>query len=72
MREYICDHCGHKEEHTEDEVGNKMYIDCPSCGVRVGMRFSNGAYENLNIRKFGSDSAPSKWEQVRNRPRGGF
>lgn len=71
MREYTCDHCGSVKEYEAEEVGNKMYVDCSECGVKVGMRFTGGKYASTNIRKYGNDTTPSKWEQIRNRPQGG-
>lgn len=67
---YVCEECGAERKYKTLER-NPMYRDCKTCGKKVGMR-ATSQYDSVAIRRFGSGTEPSKWEQIKNRPKGDF
>lgn len=70
MSTYKCEVCRHEEQH-KTEKRNPMYRDCPECNTRVGMK-AVSPFTGINIKRYGTDTEPSKYEIIKNRPRGDF
>jgi transcription elongation factor Elf1 len=65
-KDYTCTGCGHKEKVMvpDDWKEQHMYLDCPACGIRVGLKMDIQA---ANIRKYGDQKGMSDWERIKNR-----
>lgn len=68
-KNYKCQHCGHDAvvQQPDDWKQQRMYLDCPSCGERVGMKMQVNV--GANIQKFGNQKGITTYEEIFNRPR---
>ena len=75
MLKYKCEHCQHTVDVPEGKNGGslaeKMYVDCPECVTRVGMR-KVGKFDTVCIKRCGGKDSLSKWEEIFHRPKGAF
>jgi DNA-directed RNA polymerase subunit RPC12/RpoP len=66
-KDYKCVDCGHAETVSvpDDWKEQRMYLPCPDCGNRVGMKMVIDC--GSHIQKYGNQKGMSTWEEIKNR-----